>query len=454
MDQFDAIIVGAGQAASPLAGRLSAAGHSVVVIERDKLGGTCVNYGCIPTKALVANAKAIHQARRGADFGFHAGEITVDMAAIHQRMKRIAGESNQGVTAWLDGMENVTVIRGDARFVAPRTVAVGDRELSAERVFINVGGHPRLPDIEGIDEVDVLTNEGMLELTELPRHLCVIGGSYIGLEFGQMFRRFGSEVTIVEVGDRLIRREDADVSAAVHDILTSEGLSVRTNSNCLRMRNDGADVVIETDCGSPPIRASHVLCATGRTPNTSELGLEHAGVEVNDRGFITVDEQLRTSADNVWAMGDCNGRGAFTHTAWNDYEIVAANLLDDDPRRLSDRIMCYGLFIDPPLGRVGMTEAQARKSGRNLLIGKRPMSRVGRAREMSETAGFIKIVVDADTEEILGASILGVTGDEAIHCILDVMYAGASYKTIARAVHIHPTVSELLPTVLQELKLA
>lgn len=423
----------------------------MIIVERDRVGGTCVNYGCIPTKALVANAKAIHQARRGAEFGFSVGEVNIDMAAIHARMKRISKESNKSVESWIDGMENVELVRGDAKFVGPREIEVEGARITADEVFINVGGHARVPQIDGIEDATILTNRDMLELSELPRHLAIVGGSYIGLEFGQMFRRFGSEVTIIERGPRLIAREDEEVSQSVRELLESEGVEVRLESKCIGFERDGRVTVVETDCGSPPVRATHVLLAVGRVPNTAGLGLEAAGVDTDRRGYIVVDDQLRTSADGVWAMGDVNGEGAFTHTSWNDYEIVAANLLDDDPRRVSDRITCYGLFIDPPLGRVGMTEQQAREAGHDVLVGKRPMSRVGRAKEMSETHGFIKVVVDANTDKILGATIFGVNGDEAIHCILDVMYADAPYTTISRAVHIHPTVSELIPTVLQSL---
>jgi len=369
-------------------------------------------------------------------------------------MKEISGESNRGVTSWIEGMENVTLYRGHGRLEGPRAVRVGDETLEADRIFLNVGARAAVPDMPGLDQVDYLTNTGMMEVDYLPEHLVVVGGSYIGLEFGQMFRRFGSRVTIIERGPRLIKREDPDVSEAIREILADEGVALRLGAECLSVRREGAGVAVRVSCaqGEPETVGSHLLLAVGRVPNTDDLGLETAGVDVDGRGFITVDDQLRTSVEGIWAIGDCNGKGAFTHTSYNDYEIVAANLFDGDPRRVSDRIPCYGLFIDPPLGRVGMTEREARATGRRLLCGKRPMSRVGRARERSETAGFMKVLVDADTLEILGAAILGVNGDEAVHLLLDVMYAKAPCTTISRAVHIHPTVSELIPTMLQDLQ--
>ncbi len=330
----------------------------------------------------------------------------------------------------------------------------GDDLLEAEKIFINVGGRPFVPDMPGLGEVDFLTSSSILELDRLPEHLVIVGGSYIGLEFAQIYRRFGSRVTVVERGPRLIGRDDPDVSETVREILEKEGVEIRLGAECITARKhpDGVEVGVECEDGPPGVVGSHLLLAVGRRPNTHDLGLELAGVDTDQRGFVVVDDQLRTSTPGIWALGDCNGRGAFTHTSYNDFEIVAANLLDGDPRRVSDRILCYGLFIDPPLGRIGITERQAHASGRRVLAGTRLMKHVGRARERSETDGFIKILVDADSEQILGAAILGVNGDEAIHCLLDVMYAKAPYTAVSRAVHIHPTVAELLPTVLQSLK--
>lgn len=452
---FDAIIVGAGQAGPALAGRLSAAGWTVAMIERKDFGGTCVNTGCMPTKTLVASAYAAHLARRAGDYGVVLnGAVGVDMARVKERQQTVVRNARGGVEAWLRGMPGMTVFQGHARFESADTIRVGDELLTAPRIFLNVGGRANVPDMPGIGDIDYLTNVGMMRLDTLPEHLIIVGGSYIGLEFAQMFRRFGGEVTIVEMGPRLIGREDPEVSDAVREILEAEGVTVRLNAECVSFSpcEEGVRVHVTCEAGAPQVSGSHVLLAVGRRPNTDDLGLEKAGIETDKRGYIVVDDQLRTNVPGVWALGDCNGKGAFTHTAYNDFEIVAANLLDDDPRRVSDRIACYGLFVDPPLGRVGMTEAEARATGRPLLIGRRPMARVGRAVEKGETQGFMKVVVDAETKQILGAAILGLNGDEAVHGMLDLMYAKAPYTVIQRAVHIHPTVSELIPTILGELK--
>ncbi len=453
--RYDAIVIGTGQSGPALAGRMSDAGMKVAVIERKLFGGTCVNTGCIPTKTLVASARTAHVASRAADYGIMIeGAISVDMKKVKARKDGISGASNKGVESWLKGMENVTVFEGHGRFESPDTVIVNGQTLEADKIFINVGGRafvPPMPDGEGLP---YLTNSGMMEIDFLPEHLVIIGGSYVGLEFGQMYRRFGSEVTIIEKGPRLIGREDEDVSDTVREIMEKEGINLRLNAECINAKKHDRGVEVEVDCthGDPSVIGTHLLWAVGRVPNTDDLGLEKARIETNERGYIQVDDQLETNVPGVWAIGDCNGKGAFTHTSYNDYEIIAANLLDNDPRRVSDRILCYGLFIDPPLGRAGMTEEQVRKSGRKALVGKRMMTRVGRAVEKGETGGFMKIIVDAESEEILGAAILGVEGDEAIHSILDIMYAKAPYTVIKRAMHIHPTVSELIPTVLGELK--
>ncbi len=452
---FDAIIIGTGQAGPFLAGRLTAAGMKVAIIERGRFGGTCVNTGCTPTKTMVASAYAAHMARRAADFGVViGGPVTVDMRQVKARRDAITGKSSQGIENWLKGMANCTVFEGQARFTAPHEVSVGPAQLSAERIFINTGTRPAVPQMPGVDRVPYFTSDSLLDIDFLPRHLIIVGGGYIGLEFGQMYRRFGSEVTIIEMGARLMGREDADVSAAIQNILEQEGINVRLNAMCIALSSEGDNVVAGVDCAADPkqVRGSHVLLAVGRRPNTDDLGLEKAGVEMDKRGYIVVDDQLRASVPGIWALGDCNGKGAFTHTSYNDFEIVAANLLDNDTRRVSDRHTAYAVYIDPPLGRAGMTEAEVRKSGRPALIGQRPMTRVSRAVEKGETNGFMKIMVDAQTHEILGAAILGVGGDEAIHCVLDAMYAKTPYSVVQRAVHIHPTVAELIPTILGELK--
>ncbi|TDF62730.1 FAD-containing oxidoreductase [Cupriavidus sp. L7L] len=451
---FDAIIIGTGQAGPALAARLSGAGKKVAVIERANFGGTCVNTGCIPTKTLIASAYAAHLARRAGDYGVTiGGPVAIDMRQVKARKDEIAGRSASGVEQWMRGLANGTVYQGHARFESAHTVRVNGELLEAERIFINVGGRALVPPMPGLDEVAYLTNAGMMNVDYLPEHLVVIGGSYIGLEFAQMYRRFGARVTVVEKGPRLIQREDEDVSEAVREILEREGVEIRLDANCLTARRAGAGISVGLDCasGSRDVNGSHLLLAVGRVPNTADLGLDKAGVEADERGYIKVDEQLRTSVPGIWALGDCNGRGAFTHTSYHDHEIVAANLLDNDPRTVADRITAYALFTDPPLGRAGMTETEARQSGRNVLVGRRPMSRVGRAVEKGESQGFMKVVVDADSRLILGAAILGLNGDEVIHSLLDVMYAGAPYTTISRAMHIHPTVSELVPTMLQEL---
>ena len=454
-EHYDAIVIGAGQAGPALAERLGREGQKTAIIERHLLGGTCVNTGCVPTKTLVGSARVAHLARRAAEFGVMIDTpVSVDMVRIKARKDEIVESSNAGVTAWVEGMKNVTLIRGHARFDGPHSVSVHDQTLNAERIFINVGARARVPDFPGLDDVSYLTNSGMMEIDVLPRHLVIVGGSYIGLEFAQIYRRFGAEVTVIEMQDRLIAREDEDVSRAVQEILEEEGVTIRLKAECLGFERGRSGIRMNIDCelDATPIDGSHLLLAVGRTPNTYDLGLEEAGIETDARGFIDVDEELRTNVPGVWAIGEVNGRGAFTHTAYNDYEIVAANLFDDDSRRTSDRILCYGLFVDPPLGRVGMTEREARSSGRRVLVGTRKMTQVGRAREFGETRGFMKILVDADSREILGASLLGLNGDEAVHALLDVMYARQPYTVISRAVHIHPTVTELIPTVLQNLR--
>jgi pyruvate/2-oxoglutarate dehydrogenase complex dihydrolipoamide dehydrogenase (E3) component len=455
MKTFDAIIIGAGQAGPSLAARLTKAGQTVAYVERKLFGGTCVNTGCTPTKTMVASAYAAHMARRSGDYGVSIDtEVEVDIKAVNARREGIVAKSRDGVEKSLRDNPKVTVIKGTARFESATTVRVGDEVLEAKQIFINVGGRAAVPNLPGVHEVPFLTNSSLLALDVLPKHLVIVGGSYIGIEFGQMYRRFGSEVTIVEKGPRLVGHEDEDVSACVQSILEAEGIAIRTSAECLHLKARGSDVVVGTNCtsGEPDVVGSHVLLAVGRVPNTDDLGLEHAGVKTDERGYIAVDDQLRTNVPGIYALGDCNGRGAFTHTAYNDFEIVAANLLDGDARRVSDRIFCYAMYLDPPLARIGMTEAEVRATGRPALMATRPMTRVNRAVEKGESLGFMKVMVDAESKLILGASLLGVGCDEAIHCLLDVMYAKAPYTTISRAVHIHPTVSELIPTLLQSLQ--
>jgi pyruvate/2-oxoglutarate dehydrogenase complex dihydrolipoamide dehydrogenase (E3) component len=454
MKHYDAIIAGTGQAGPSLAARFANAGMAVAIIERDKFGGTCVNTGCIPTKTLVASAYAAHVARRGAEYGFASGDVRVDMKRVKARKDEVSGRSNRGVEEWLRGLKNCTVFQGHARFQSANTVVVNDEVLEADKIFINVGGRAFVPSMPGIDDVPFLTNSSMMNIDFLPERLVIVGGGYVGLEFAQIYRRFGSEVTIVEMGPRLIGREDDDVSQGVREILENEGIRIQLSAKCISLarRDNRIAVGIQCDEAPPELLGTHVLVAVGRIPNTSDLGLDRAAVATDQRGYIIVDDQLQTNVPGIWALGDCNGRGAFTHTSYNDYEIVAANLLDGDHRRVSDRILTYALYTDPPLGRCGMTDTEIRKSGRAALATKYPMARVSRAYEKAETQGFMKICVDAETKQILGAAILGTGGDEVVQILLDVMYAKAPYTIIQRAMHIHPTVAEYLPTILSKLQ--
>ena len=461
--QYDAIVIGTGQAGPALAVRLAKSGRNTAIIERKRFGGTCVNVGCVPTKTLVASARVAHVARTGAEYGVMIdGGFRIDMARVKARKDEVVRASTVGVEQWLRGTRGLTVIQGHASFVGPHAVRVGDQTLEAGEIFINVGGRASTPEMPGLADVPHLNSTSVMELDFVPQHLLIIGGSYIGLEFAQMMRRFGARVTVIEMGPRLIAREDEDVSDAIHAILEMEGVEFRLNAKCLSVakRGDGVAVGVRCDDQQEEVAGSHLLLAVGRSPNTHDLGLDSAGIAADARGFITVDDQLRTNVTGVWALGDANGRGAFTHTAWNDYEIVAANLLDGGrdgvPRRVTDRIPAYALFIDPPLGRVGMSEREVRAAyaanGRCALRAKMPMACVGRARERAETQGFMKVLVDAESKRILGAALLGIEGDEAIHALIDLMYADAPYTTIQRAMHIHPTVSELIPTLLEGLK--
>jgi pyruvate/2-oxoglutarate dehydrogenase complex dihydrolipoamide dehydrogenase (E3) component len=452
---FDAIVVGAGQAGPSLAGRLNDAGMSVAIVERHLVGGTCVNTGCKPTKTLVASAYAAHLARRAADYGVTIdGAIGIDMPTVTRRVQKVAIDSRTSNETWLTGMKNVTLIRDHARFVGPNTLRVGDEDITAPRIFLNVGGRASIPDFPGVDQIDYLTNSSILHLEAVPEHLIVIGGSYIGLEFAQSYRRLGAQVTVIEKGSRLVAREDEDVSAAILDILSKEGIAFRLDAECIRFAAHAGGIAAGVSCtsGDPEVIGTHLLLAVGRRPNTDDLGLDIAGIRIDARGYIDVNDTLETNVPGIWAMGDCNGRGAFTHTAYNDFEIVAENLLDGADRKVTDRVPCYGLFVDPPLGRCGMTEADAKAKGHTIKVGKRAMTRVGRAVEKGEALGFMKIVVDADTDRILGGAILGPGGDEAIHSILDMIQLGQTADTLRRTVHIHPTVAELIPTIAGELK--
>jgi pyruvate/2-oxoglutarate dehydrogenase complex dihydrolipoamide dehydrogenase (E3) component len=454
MADYDAIIIGTGQAGPALARRLVREGWKVAIIERKLFGGTCVNTGCTPTKTLVASAYAAHVARRAADYGVTiGGAVSVDMKAVKARKDAVVSPSRNGVERSLRTLQGCTVYRGHARFVGPKDVQVGNDALKADKIFINVGGRALVPPIPGLDRVPYLTNSSMMEVDFLPPHLIVLGGSYVGLEFAQVYRRFGSEVTVIELGPHLVAREDRDVSQAIADFLENEGINIRVNSKVVRVEEQDNNIAVSVETGGTKSRivGSHLLLAIGRRPNTDDLGLDKAGIATDERGYIRVDDRLRTNVPGIWALGDCNGRGAFTHTSWNDFEIVAGNILDNDPRRVTDRITAYALYTDPPLGRAGMTEAEVRKSGRPALVATMAMEDVSRAYEKGETKGFMKILIDKETKQILGASLLGLSGDEVVHCILDVMYAKAPYTVLQRAVHIHPTVSEFVPSMLGDL---
>lgn len=454
MQSYDAIIIGAGQAGPPLADKLTQAGQTVCLVERKRFGGTCVNTGCMPTKTLVASAYAAHLARRSEDFGVVTGPVSIDFTRVMARKDKVVDTASGNIRKWLGGMKGCTVLEGHARFLSPTELQVGETRITAPKIFLNVGGRAAIPDMPGVHDAPVLTNTTILELTELPEHLVVVGGSYIGLEFAQMFRRFGSQVTVVEKGERIVAREDPEISDAIQKALEAEGVRFRLNAECITFARRGDRIGVGVNCtdGDPEEIGTHALLAVGRKPNTDDLDLDKAGVGVDARGSITVDDRLQTNVPGIWALGDCNGRGAFTHTAFNDFEIVADNLLNGADRKVTDRIDCYALYVDPPLGRVGLTETQARKAGHRIEVGVRPMTRVGRANEKGETLGLMKIVIDADNETILGAAILGVGGDEAIHAVVNAMASGARASTLQHTVHIHPTVAELIPTLVGERK--
>lgn len=451
---FDALIIGAGQAGPALAHRLASAGRKVAIVERKLFGGTCVNTGCTPTKAMVASAHAAHLARRGKDFGFHAGPVAVELPAVKARTDAIVGKARNGVESSLRSAKNCTVFTGTAVFASPSTMRVGDDLIEAAEIFLNVGARPFIPTMPGVGSVPFLTSTTILALEDLPRHLVVVGGGYVGLEFAQMFRRFGSEVTVIDRNSRLASHEDEDASAVIHEVFASEGIRIRTKATCIHLEQAESGVRVGLDCDEDArhVDGSHALLAVGRVPNTDDLNLAAAGITPDAHGFIPVDDQLRTAAPHIFALGDCNGRGAFTHTSYNDYEIVAGNLLDNASRKVSDRISAHALYTDPPLAHIGMTEEEVRRSKPDALIGKRPMTRVSRAIEKGETFGFIKILVDAESRHILGATLIGPGADEAIHSILTCMYARQPASLLTRSVPIHPTVAELIPTVLEDLQ--
>ena len=451
---FDALIIGTGQAGPALAARLSGAGMKVAVVEEHKFGGTCVNNGCTPTKTMVASAYAAHLARRSAEYGVVVDSAPrIDMKRVKARKDEVVRRSSEGVEKWMQGLNGAKVFRGHARFVGRSEVRVGAEHLRADKIFIDVGGRPLIPKMPGLDTVPYLTNVTMMDLDFVPPHLIVVGGSYVGLEFAQMFRRFGSRVTVVEMAPRVVAREDEDISLEIQNFLREEGVDLRLDAECLSTQKEADGLSVGVDCkeGAPREHGTHLLLAVGRVPNTDDLGLDAAGIAVDKRGYIEVNEALRTSNPNVWALGDCNGKGAFTHTAYNDYEIVADNLLSNAGRKYTDRLPAYALYTDPPLGRIGLSEKEIKDKGIKALVGKRPMSRVARAVEKGETRGFLKIHVEQGSQRILGAALLGTGADESVHSLLDAVYSRIPYTEFQRHVRIHPTVSELLPTVLENL---
>lgn len=453
MDYFDVAIIGTGQAGPPLALRCTSEGLKTVIIERDKFGGTCVNTGCTPTKAMIASARAAHMAKRSEDFGVVIkGSVHVDIKKVMKRKNSLVQQSARGLEKELKSTKQLSVIEGHAQFLDNQTLKIHNREIKADKIFINTGARASVP--LGLSGADYLTNSDMMNLNTLPEHLIIVGGGNVGLEFGQMYKRFGSKVTIIEKSPQLIGSEDKETSEAIQSILEAEGIHIHLNAECMEAVTSGDKITVHIDCknGPPKVSGTHLLAATGRIPNTDDLGIENTGIKTDKNGYIQTDDSLKTSAPNIWALGDCNGRGAFTHTAYNDYEIAAANLFGDESRNISDRIFCYSLFTDPPLSRIGINGKQAEKSEKNILVGYKKMADIARAREKGETAGFIRIFVDADTERILGAVLLGTGSDEVIHSLLDIMYADQSYKVIRRAVHIHPTISELIPDILKNLE--
>ena len=455
MKKYDVIWIGTGQASGSIVPRLSQAGKSIALIEGGRVGGSCVNYGCTPTKTIVASARAAHMARRGPDFGVHTGELTIDFAKVMARQNTMRNSATQGMEGWFSNMKGVDLYKEYASFESDHTVRVGDEVIYGETIVIHTGARPRIIPFPGLDEVEWLDNARLLDLEALPPHLVVVGGSYIGMEFAQAFRRLGSEVTILEGAPQLMIREDADIAAAAHEVLVGEGIDVRLGVRVQRVAkaaDGGVEVFMTLDGEEASVSGSHLLLATGRIPNSDKLNLEAAGVTASDRGFIQVNDVMQTNVPHIFAVGDVNGQGAFTHTSVNDGEIFWDFFSGEGDRKLSDRIVTYALFMDPPLGRVGMSEKEARESGRNVLMGTRPMRRISRAKEKDETAGLAKILVDADTEEFLGVAILGVGGDEIINMFTPFMYTKQSYKLFRRAVLTHPTVAELMPWILDDLK--
>jgi pyruvate/2-oxoglutarate dehydrogenase complex dihydrolipoamide dehydrogenase (E3) component len=454
MRTFDHVIVGTGQATGTLLGGLLPRGESIAIVEGDRVGGTCVNTGCTPTKTLVASARVAEQVRRAPQYGLHPGPMRIDFGEVMARMNQVREDSRTGLESWFASQKQITLFREWARFEGPGRLSVGSETIEGERIYLNVGARPVVPDVPDLDTVPWLDNGRLLNLTALPEHLLILGGSYVGLEFSQVFRRFGSRVTVVEPGSQLMFREDEDVARGVQQILEGEGIEICLGAKARQVApsdGSGGVVTVEQDGGVRDVHASHLLVAVGRIPNTDGLGLTEAGIRTDTRGYIVVDDHCRSNVEGVFAVGDVNGHGAFTHTAVNDAEIVL-DLLRGGQRKLSDRFAAYALFIDPALGRVGLTEKAAVANGHKVLKATRPMARINRAKEMGETQGFAKLLVDAETDLILGAAVLGPGGDEVINMFAAYMYSGLPCRSFRRSVLVHPTISELMPWILDALK--
>ena len=454
VETFDAIIVGSGQAGNPLALALAKQKWKVAIVEKGALGGTCVNTGCTPTKAYVASARAAWAISNAPNLGIDVPKSPkVSLKAIKKRKDKLVNESRLGIRKSLADSPQVSMIRGTATFLDKTRLKVGSRILKSYKIFLNVGARAGVP--EGFEEVEYLTNSSILQLDKIPDHLVIVGGSYIGLEFAQIFKRLGSKVTILEMGANLISKEDKDTSEIVRAILENEGIKIICGAKCLKGKNKksgGVTVTFHKDDHDKQVSGSHLLIATGRIPNSDLLKVGKANLEINEKGYIEVNSKLETNIEGIYALGDCNGKGAFTHTSYNDYEIMEDQLFGEKKRTLDDRIINYALYIDPPLGRAGMTLAQAKKSGKKLLFARMPMSEISRAKEKGETQGKMEVIVDADSDQILGAAVLGTGGDEIIGTFLTAMYAKLSYKKLMKSVQTHPTVTELIPTLLQQLK--
>jgi pyruvate/2-oxoglutarate dehydrogenase complex dihydrolipoamide dehydrogenase (E3) component len=451
MPHFDAVVIGSGQAGNPLSQKLADLGWSVALVERENLGGTCVNTGCTPTKTMIASAQVAFYARNAGRWGVRTGPVSVDLPHVVARKDHVVSQSRSGQSRKVQERKTLHLYGGHGRFIGPHAIRVGEGVLESERIFIDTGTRPDVPELDGLRDVDFLDNAGIMRLTEVPEHLLVLGGGYIGMEFGQMFRRFGSRVTVVQRPAQILPHEDADVAHALQQALEGEGLRFLLGATTTRVEKEqgGVALSVEVKGTTETVRGSHLLVATGRRPNTDDLGLPEAGVQTDQRGFIRVNNRLETSVPGIWALGDVKGGPAFTHISFNDYQIVYANLIEGKVLTTDNRPVPYAVFTDPQLGRVGLTEREARAQGRRILVGKIPMAWVARANERDDTAWLMKLVVDAETNRILGAAILASEGGEVIQILQAVMLAGAPYTLLKGAVFIHPTLAEGLWTLME-----